>query len=137
MANPNPSPETRFKPGQSGNPEGQKPLPEDIKKARKMNKVEMARILNKYSFLPLGEIKRIASDPATPAIEVAVIKMLAEAIRKGDEKKIGFIFDRLVGPVKTRVSVDGGDDGSPVMLSVSRIELEERIKQLKEATRGV
>lgn len=130
MANPNPSPETRFKPGQSGNPEGQKPLPEDIKKARKMNKVEMARILNKYSFLPLEEIKRIASDPATPAIEVAVIKMLGEAIRKGDEKKIGFIFDRLVGPVKTRVSVDGDIDGNPLL--IAPLTVEDRLRILEK-----
>lgn len=120
-----------FKPGQSGNPNGRPVLPEEIKEARRLNKAEFERILNQYIHMPLEDIKTRASDPTTPALEVLVAKILAEGIKRGDEKRLNFIVDRLVGPVKRKVSLDGGEDGSPIGVSLSKA-LAEEIEKLED-----
>lgn len=118
-----------FQPGQSGNPNGRPRLPEDLKAARRLNKVELDRILNEYLHMSLNEIKERASNPDTPALEVMVAKVVAEAIKRGDEKRLGFILDRLVGPVKTKVALEGGgDDTPPIKMDMSEAKLIEVIR---------
>lgn len=120
-----------FSPGESGNPDGRPPLPEDLKAARKLNKTELERILNEYIHMSLTEIQRRAGHPETSALEVLVAKVLAEGIKRGDEKRLGFLLDRLVGPVKRSVSVEGGEDGTnPIRLARSDDEIKSRIKEL-------
>lgn len=124
-----------FKPGTSGNPNGRPRLPDDIKAARKLNKVELERLLNRYIHMPISEIQRLLKIPIesneTPSIEVLIAKIVAEGIKRGDEKRLGFLLDRLIGPVKMKVSLDGGEDGSPVKMAVEKTDLVERIEQLK------
>lgn len=120
-----------FKPGESGNPDGRPKLPEDIKEARKLNKIELERILNEYMHMPLKDIQARANLPDTPAFEVLLAKIIAEGIKKGDEKRLGFLLDRVVGPVKAKLSLDGGEDEKGDAKPL-RVELAERIKQATE-----
>lgn len=128
MANPNPP--NQFEPGKSGNPGGRPTLPEDIKAARKLNKVELERILNEYVHMSLAEIQRRASNPQTSALEVLVAKILAEGIKRGDEKRLGFLLDRLVGPVKRQVTVEGGEEGSNPIRLAKDDDLNSRAREL-------
>ena len=96
-----------FPKGQSGNPNGRPPLPEDLKEARQLNKVEFERILNKIIYLPQIEIKRLAQDPQTPGIERLVCKMLMEACNHADISRANFIVERLVGKVADNLNVGG------------------------------
>lgn len=107
-----------FQPGQSGNPAGRPTVPEELKAARRLNKTTLERILNEYIHLPMVELAEKVKDPSTPAIELMVAKVLHEAIKRGDEKRLGFILDRLVGAVKKTVAVEGGDEESnPIRLA--------------------
>lgn len=130
-----PSEDTRFKPGQSGNPLGQPKLPRDIVEARKLNRVEFERVLNRYIHLSPIEIKEVAENPVTPALEVLVAKIIFMGIKNGDEKRLGFILDRLGIVVKQKISLDGGEDsdGNAKPLQIQRVDLLDRIKQLGEA----
>jgi hypothetical protein len=138
MANPNPSPATRFQPGQSGNPNGVPKLPEDIKAARKLNKTEMERVLNLFIHMTAEELQTYMKRPDTTSLELMVGKVVALAISKGDEKRLGFIFDRLGLVVKQKVSLDGGEDatGGVLPLQIARVDLVDRVKQLKGETNG-
>lgn len=95
-----------FKPGQSGNPNGRPPLPEEVRIARSLNKAEFERIVNEYIHMSLVEIQDRAKDPSTSALEVIIAKIVAEAIKRGDERRLGFILDRLIGPVPKNVQLD-------------------------------
>lgn len=75
-----------------------------------MNRLEFERILNKYVNLTLAEIKAEAEKPDTPAIEVVVAKVIAEAIKRGDEKRLEFLLNRLIGPVKIILQVEDLSD---------------------------
>lgn len=123
MANPNPL--NQFKPGISGNPSGRPALPEEIKEARKINKIEFERVLNEMIYMNLSELKSRADNPETPVVELLVAKILAEGIKRGDEKRLGFILDRLIGPVKTKVALEGGDENAPPIRTAHGYTVEE------------
>lgn len=120
-----------FKPGESGNPAGREPLPEDIKQARKLNKIELERILNEYLYMTLKEIQVKANHAETPALEVFVAKIIGEGIKKGDHFRLNFLFDRVIGPIKAKLSVDGGEDEKGESKPL-KVELADRIKQFEE-----
>jgi hypothetical protein len=116
-----------FQIGNAGGP-GKPKLPDDVKQARKLNKIEFERVLNEAIHLNGFEIKTRLSDPTTPAIEMLILKIIAMGINKGDERRLNFILDRLIGQVKTKVSIDGGEDNQPVGISIA---IKERLKLLK------
>lgn len=80
MGNPNPSPETRFKPGVSGNPEGK---PKGTLSLTNMLREALAEI-------PEGKGKKTNS-------RLLVEKTLEKAIKKGDVSMIRYCYDRLEG----------------------------------------
>lgn len=97
-----------FKKGESGNPNGRPSLPDDVKEAREINKIELERILNKYIHMTFKQIQKVCADDATPVLDLMICKIIGEAIKKGDQVKLGFILDRLpVGPVKKTINLDG------------------------------
>ena len=117
-----------FEPGQSGNPAGRTPLPEDIKQGRKLNRIELERVLNELIYLTPKEIKARVSSPETPAIEVLAGMIIAKAIQSGDYLRFNFILDRLVGKPH-----DPKDDNKNVIVayqsSISDSDLDARIQR--------
>lgn len=89
-----------FQPGENGYT---KTVPHDLRQARKLTKVEIELIINKYLYLPVGELSAAAIDPMIPTIETIVISILISAIKKGDHDRLNFVLDRLVGKVKEDV----------------------------------
>lgn len=89
-----------FKPGENG---FIKTVPQDLRQARKLTKVEIEIILNKYLYLPIGDLMAATQDPMLPTIEALVVSVLIAAIKKGDHDKLNFVLDRLVGKVKENV----------------------------------
>lgn len=92
----------QFKPGENGY---QKTIPPDIREARKLNKIEIERILNEYLMSPIGELQSALRDPMKSTIEVLVISVLLTAIKRGDHDRLNFVLDRLIGKVKDNVDV--------------------------------
>lgn len=91
---------TSFKRGENGY---QKTVPKDLQEARKLTKVEIELILNKYLHMQIGELMAQVKDPMKPTLEVLVMSVLITAIKKGDHDKLNFVFDRLIGKVKDNV----------------------------------
>lgn len=100
-----------FKPGQSGNPKGPATIPADIKAARELSKIEFERIANKYLFMTKNEITAAAMNAETPALELLVGSIVHKAVVEGDERRLNFLLDRLIGKVAERI---GGPDGKPL-----------------------
>lgn len=96
-----------FKPGESGNPAGQTPLPADIKEARKLNKQEIERVLNKFLHLPLEELAAFVQDKRSPVLESLVARILLEAIKRGDQVRLEWVFQRLVGKIEEKINMTG------------------------------
>ncbi len=92
-----------WKPGESGNPNGRPKVPSDVKQARKLNKVKVERILNRFLAMDRQELERIKTDPSTPILDLFVAGLVAKGVSQGDHKRLEFIFDRLVGKVTEKV----------------------------------
>jgi hypothetical protein len=107
MSNPNPSHKTRFKKGISGNPNGCPPMPKEVKEARKLNRIEVERLLNKFLQWPSEDVIKFANDQSNPALEVLIARVLSVAMKNGDDKRLNFLLDRLVGKVKENVAIEG------------------------------
>lgn len=88
---------TSFKPGQTGNPNGRPPVPLDLKEARSVNKMEFDRVLNKYMYLAVPDIDTAMKSRELPMIEMIVAKIVAKAFNEGDQRRLEFIIDRLIG----------------------------------------
>lgn len=89
-----------FQPGESGNPNGRPPIPEEIKKARLLNKVHVEELLNKFLNWPLQDLVTFSQKKESPVLELLVARILLEAIKKGDQVRLEFLFQRLIGKVK-------------------------------------
>ena len=100
-----PPPEKRFKPGQSGNPGGRPKVPGDILEARKLNQAELERIINKYLYMDRESVKAAISSPTTPMMELMVASIVAQAAQKGDQQRLDFVLNRIVGKVKDQLEV--------------------------------
>jgi hypothetical protein len=74
-------------------------LPPELKSARTQNALEFEALIYKYMNAPLSELKKIMLQPATPAKDLIVIKILALAIEKGDHARLGFLLERTIGKV--------------------------------------
>lgn len=96
------SKKTQFQKGNRANPNGRPRLPDDIKAARELNKLELDRILNRLSFLTLPEIKKLSAkgNRSTPIVEMAIAKVLHLAFERGDQWRLEFVLNRLIGRVR-------------------------------------
>jgi len=95
----------RFQKGQSGNPGGKVKVPDDIKRARTLNQLELERVVNRYLYLTSHELRERIQDPATPMMEMMVASIIAQAAQKGDQQRLEFILCRLIGKVKDQLEV--------------------------------
>ena len=94
-----------WQPGQSGNPKGYKGFPKDLKEARKLNQAELERLVNKYLYFSQEEMDAHVSQPDTPMIEHMVASIISLASTKGDQLRLDFILNRLIGKVKDQVEL--------------------------------
>lgn len=95
------NPNTMFKKGKPGNPlSGRKPTSPEMKEARKINKAIFEEILNKYIHVSVYELEEFLKNKRQTSIDYLVVRILYEAIKKGDQVRLSFILDRLLGKVK-------------------------------------
>lgn len=93
----------QFQPGQSGNPNGRPQLPPDLLKARKLNQIEVSRLINKYMNMSIEEIELETQEKRTSALEAMIGKIIIEAQKFGDYSRVNFLFDRMIGKVTEKV----------------------------------
>lgn len=116
-----------FKKGVSGNPGGSPKIPDDLKEARKLSRIEMERVLNRYIHMTKSEIIRAAQDPLTPALELMIASLISKGTNEGDYRRISFLLDRLGFVVTQDVRVSGGEGGPIKLFS------EDQIKRMAKA----
>lgn len=109
-----------FVPGQSGNPAGKPPTPEDVKNARKENTSEVTRILTKHLAMSRDQLAGVVRNPATTSMELLVAGILLKAITAGDHSRAQFIFDRAFGKVPDVQAIGVGQSVHAALVNAIR-----------------
>lgn len=74
-----------------------------------MTRVEFERVANKFLFMNQTEFKEVMKDPKLGIFDLLIGRIFQAAIVEGDERRLGFILDRLIGKVVTPISGPNGE----------------------------
>jgi hypothetical protein len=80
--------------------------PKDLYDARKLTKARLEGLLNKHLWYTKDEAKSVVVDPETPMLEILIASIVNKAIVQGDEKRLNFILDRLIGKPEVEVKIN-------------------------------
>lgn len=110
MARKLPPVNTRFKKGQSGNPEGARAHNKDLKKIRNLTNEEFKEvasvILNKDC--SLEDLKQmVVTEEKIPPLTRWIASVVGNGIKKGDSGALNVLLDRICGKVKEHVHHTG------------------------------
>lgn len=103
MANPNPSPKTRFPKGVSPNPGGKPSLPKELRNVKEFTVDELKRLIAKHFRMDKHQLARVLQDSDSPAINLIIASAIAKAIKEGDLHRAECLFMRSLGKVKEQV----------------------------------
>ena len=108
MANPNPSPSTRFGKGKSGNPSGSVKLPPAVREARKLSLQQFIESTLKLLHMTATELRELMSNPYTPGFELVIAGVIVNGAREGDMSAVNQLLDRCFGkaPMKIDLQTD-------------------------------
>jgi len=122
-----------FKPGQSGNPNGRKPLPKELKEAKKINATMFQEAVNKLAGMTMQALKEYVSNGSPTMLEMAIVGQL-KAATSGKTSPLAFLCDRTIGPVQQqfKVQVDGG-----ISVELDAMTEEQKKKYLEEIRSGL
>lgn len=104
--NKNPSPETRFKPGNPGGP-GQPKIDPEVKRIRKFTAQELEELIT--TLLALTDEERIAvlKDPKASTIKKCIASVLTKAGEQGNMSQLDMVLNRVIGKVKEKIEHEG------------------------------
>lgn len=101
----------RGRPFQKGHKfsKGQHQITSDERQAREMNVLEFMRIANKYLYCSVEELLAVSKDTSIPVVEAIVVRVLLIAGQNGDERKLEFVLNRVLGKVADKIDHSNKD----------------------------
>lgn len=95
------------KPFGKGNPggPGRPPEPPELKEAKRLNKTNFELLINKYLWASDEQLAAALAHPKTPMVEAIMIRILQEAKGGGDQGRMEWVSQRLLGKVKDQVEI--------------------------------
>lgn len=104
-----------WKPGmeQSAGP-GRPAVTPQLKQLKKLNQESLAKILNELAHASIQELAAMSKETHRSVFEMIIISILKKAYEQGDQQRVNFILDRLIGKVKDQVEHTG--DGFKIIV---------------------
>ena len=93
-----------FKKGHAGGP-GRPKMPPEIRAAANLTMAEARAKLSGYLKLSLDELSVIVKDRSKPAMDIWIATIVFMGIKHGDQQRLNFMFDRLIGKVTEKVEL--------------------------------
>lgn len=118
--------EHKFKPGQSGNPNGRPKTPPDLLAARNFSREELERAVLQIVWAKEDAVADVLLDPDAPMITRIVARLTTNAFVTGDVKTAAFLFDRAGFPVKR-------DDNPSIPALLAAMPLDQLIQLARQA----
>lgn len=108
MANPNPKPppkHSRFKKGKSGNPEGGRKHNPAVRALGQLTVEKYREVIQLVLEGKVQDLKDMAENENTPAIQVGIAVSFLKAIKNGDYAVIERIAERIVGKIPDEIKI--------------------------------
>lgn len=97
MANPNPSPHTRFRSGASGNPTGSSRRAKFAGEAARITNVELMEIGATLLRGTMAQLQDIIADPEASVLQRWLAVLIRHSFLRGDSSIFRIVIDRVVG----------------------------------------
>ena len=112
---------------------GRKKLPRDLAVANSLTKAKLEGLLNLHLWMTEKELNKVVKDAKTPMISKAIASIIAKAIENGDDRRLTFILDRLIGKPKEEIDITAYMVGLKKMTTIDVIDMgTEAMRYLKE-----
>lgn len=112
----NPPEKSRFKKGQSGNPEGARRHNQVIKTIKRLTNKQIEEVGSLLLNGTKEEFAALASDPKASMLQQWMAKVVLTGTQKSDYKALQSILDRVAGKVKEKVEHSSDPDAPPTFL---------------------
>lgn len=119
--------------GPSFNPSGPLPVGDAQKAVRKLTRLEFEMIGNKFLKMTTEDMERAFANKAKmPVIEVCIMSILYHAIKEGDQKRLDWITDRLIGSPVRKYAIVVTDEEEDQSFAPVQMSNQERIDMLEK-----
>ncbi len=120
----------QFKKGESGNPKGSVPNPA-LRALRRLTQETYREVIELVLTGNLTDLKKMAENPETPAIQVGVAAAFMKAIKNGDYAVIERIAERIVGKIPDVINVNSNNNTSLALGVIDREKLKTAFAKLE------
>lgn len=76
---------------------------------RRLTRTKLEEILQKHLHKSKQELMDVLKDPATIALELMVVSVLVKAINTGDQVRLQFLLDRIIGKIPEKIEMKTQD----------------------------
>jgi len=84
---------------------GRPPMPADLKKANALTTAELKRVMNAMLFMDDRDIDVVLACNSSNQLERMIANIIKQANKNGDNVRLDFLLNRLVGKVTEKVEV--------------------------------
>ncbi len=121
----------QFKPGQSGNPQGAKRHDPAKRALKNLTIATYRKVIELVLLGNMDDLKAMALDPATPAIQVGVATAFMKAIKAGDYEIIERIAERIVGKIPDELNVNASTVNANLNTTLDYSKVKDAVAKLK------
>lgn len=124
---------TQWKPGQTGNPNGRPPLTAEQRALRKLTIDTYREVIETALNGTVDDLKALAQDPKTPAIQVGVATSILRAIKDGDPSILEQFAARIIGKIPEVINITSINttNVNAAVAVVTDDELKARLKRIR------
>lgn len=121
-----------FKKGQSGNPEGARAHNPAIKALTKLTIESYREVIEIVMTGTLQDLKEMAEDPKTSALQVGIATSFMKAIKSGDYAIIEKIAERIIGKIPDELNVNSKNVNANLNAAIDKTKLKAAFEQLQK-----
>lgn len=94
------------KPFKKGNKfsKGRPPISQEVKKIQQLTRENVIKTMNELSGLNIQELEEILKDRTKTVHELMLAKVIVEAIKRGDNQRIEWLYQRTIGKMREEVN---------------------------------
>jgi hypothetical protein len=122
----------KFKKGVSGNPNGARAHNPAVKALKKLTLETYREVVELVLTGNLTDLKAMAEDPATPAVQVGIATAFMKAIKEGDYGVIERIAERIIGKIPDELKVTSNNVNANLNATIDKEKLKAAYDELEK-----